>query len=509
MKEKMNFKKMLAMIGSLAIIIPGSLSVVACGSNETAAPKTELSEVIKTTEVDGNIANEKDIVLAEVIKLNSKLTDKDIEITDFNKATENATGLAKIVAKANSKYTGEVSITISKLEDNKSDEIIKEINDGDYTTTVNFKSSIVELKASIDEEFIKSKLSEEIANYFKKDLFDLKTITNDKDEILTDENFETVGSFEARIVYSYAKSANQSTKLIITVDEAQIADKFELNDGNVNTLIQAKNGKLYAGTDNGNIWEIDLSNNEKSKKYQLNNEHIYTLIQAKNGKLYAGTVKSSIWEINLEDNTVLKILNDWPGADHRDIATLIEGLDGKLYAGSGIGNVWEIDLKDLENPTKYRLLDWSFVNTLVQASNGKLYAGTTDGNLWEIDFTATEVKTPKFSFENKSNSILDMKEIADDKLVLTTKDKIYQFNLNSNEMSEVLNLEEGHIFSLVQGTNQEIYVATEKGNIYELDLDAKSIKNSYQLNASVYSLVIIDKVLYAGTKTSVWELAIV
>ncbi|WP_168105282.1 hypothetical protein, partial [Spiroplasma platyhelix] len=66
MKEKMKFKKMLALVGSLAIVVPTSLTVVACGSKETEAPKTELSEVVKTIEVDGNIANDAVKVLEEI-----------------------------------------------------------------------------------------------------------------------------------------------------------------------------------------------------------------------------------------------------------------------------------------------------------------------------------------------------------------------------------------------------------------------------------------------------------
>jgi|GEM_PF-2504944 len=96
-----------------------------------------------------------------------------------------------------------------------------------------------------------------------------------------------------------------------------------------------------------------------------------------------------------------------------------------------------------------------------------------------------------------------MKEIEANKLVLTSKDKVYQFDLNTNELSEIINLEDGEIFALVEGSNKELYVSTVNGNIYELDLVKHEIKNKYEINTSVYSLIIIDKKIYAGTKTSV------
>jgi len=96
-----------------------------------------------------------------------------------------------------------------------------------------------------------------------------------------------------------------------------------------------------------------------------------------------------------------------------------------------------------------------------------------------------------------------MKEIEANKLVLTSKDKVYQFDLNTNELSEIINLEDGEIFALVEGSNKELYVSTVNGNIYELDLGKHEIKNKYEINTSVYSLIIIDKKIYAGTKTSV------
>ncbi|WP_342253356.1 hypothetical protein [Spiroplasma endosymbiont of Zeiraphera isertana] len=65
------------------------------------------------------------------------------------------------------------------------------------------------------------------------------------------------------------------------------------------------------------------------------------------------------------------------------------------------------------------------------------------------------------------------------------------------------------IFSLsIEDLNNKIYATTDNNNIYELDLCFSQVKNKYELNASVYSSLIVDKKLFAGTITNVWELDI-
>ncbi|MCL8209482.1 hypothetical protein [Spiroplasma attinicola] len=474
-----------------------------------AIGQTKLSDLELNINLTGTEAIQNDetgnIAFNAFLDANSTISDlKDnLEIGTFVAPTETTDGSLIINAITNSKYTGSIEVTITHLEIT-SQEIVTAINQIQYTAKVNFKSSIAELKATIVTEFIDTKLTGEIKKAYKADNFTLNGIFNEDNTGLTNENFEHVGTINAKINYNYDNITNQTTNLTITVAEAEINDKFELNDGNVNSLIQASNDKLYLGTTNGNVWEINLSDNKANKKFELNDGNVNTLIQASNGKLYAGTTNNDVWEIDLEsDSTALKF-KDY--GDNYDTTVLIEGNNGKLYAGTGIGNVYELDLAT-NQIYKYRLEDWGNVNGLLQSENGKLYAGTTEGKIWEIDL---ETQTNKILVDNgKDNAILDMKEIEANKLVLTSKDKVYQFDLNTNELSEIINLEDGEIFALVEGSNKELYVSTVNGNIYELDLVKHEIKNKYEINTSVYSLIIIDKKIYAGTKTSVWELAIV
>lgn len=103
-----------------------------------------------------------------------------------------------------------------------------------------------------------------------------------------------------------------------------------------------------------------------------------------------------------------------------------------------------------------------------------------------------------------------MKAPSDTELILATENKIYQYNLIKNEITEKINLKDGKIFSLsIENLNNKIYAtADNNNNVYELDSSFSQIKNKYELNASVYSSLIVDKKLFAGTITNVWELDI-
>ncbi|BET39137.1 hypothetical protein [Spiroplasma ixodetis] len=69
-------------------------------------------------------------------------------------------------------------------------------------------------------------------------------------------------------------------------------------------------------------------------------------------------------------------------------------------------------------------------------------------------------------------------------------------------------MKHGKIISLsIEDLNNKIY-STTNNNVYELDSSFSQVKNKYELNASVYSSLIVDKKLFAGTITNVWELDI-
>ncbi|WP_342266988.1 hypothetical protein [Spiroplasma endosymbiont of Villa modesta] len=302
-----------------------------------------------------------------------------------------------------------------------SEKIVDAINETKYTKKVNFQSSVMELNDSINAEFIKNSLISEIKNSFKNNLFSLNKITNNKEIDLKDEDFTVSGSIDAKINYNYDSFKNLTTNLTIIIGEGQISNKYELNDGKINKFLQISDSIIFAATENGNIWEIDFTNNTKINKYQLNEERINSLIKASNGKVYAGTITNTVWEIDLETKT-------------------------------------------------HKL---------------------------------------KYDFKNKSNIIFDIKALSDTELILATEDKIYQYDLIKNEITEKINLKDGKFFSLsIEDLNNKIYATTDNNNVYELDSSFSQVKNKYELNASVYSSLIVDKKLFAGTITNVWELDI-
>ncbi|WP_339039885.1 hypothetical protein [Spiroplasma endosymbiont of Andrena trimmerana] len=113
MKRKLNYKKILIATGILVVVAAATtIAVVATKSTKSEAKK-ELSSIITKLEVDGNKFNTEETVLNEIIRLNEEITSEHVEIKNFITASEIKNGSAELHAKADSKYTGQVNITIT------------------------------------------------------------------------------------------------------------------------------------------------------------------------------------------------------------------------------------------------------------------------------------------------------------------------------------------------------------------------------------------------------------
>ncbi|WP_395473488.1 hypothetical protein [Spiroplasma endosymbiont of Nomada rufipes] len=113
MKRKLNYKKILIATGILVVVAAATtIAVVATKSTKSEAKK-ELSSIITKLEVDGNKFNTEETVLNEIIRLNEEITSEHVEIKNFITASEIKNGSAELHAKADSKYTGKVNITIT------------------------------------------------------------------------------------------------------------------------------------------------------------------------------------------------------------------------------------------------------------------------------------------------------------------------------------------------------------------------------------------------------------
>lgn len=81
----------------------------------TVLPKINLNDVIAIREVEGATANDEDTVLAEIARENPDLDINDVEVDEFKAASQYASGTFTIIAKTNTKYTGEVAVVINAL----------------------------------------------------------------------------------------------------------------------------------------------------------------------------------------------------------------------------------------------------------------------------------------------------------------------------------------------------------------------------------------------------------
>lgn len=170
-----------------------------------------LVDVIKNTRVEGEFANDAAAVLVEVGKLNSNLTLQDVEIKDFKVATKDNDGSAKIVAKPDTKYIGEVAIIITLNQE----DIVNFMNKyWLFFKTGFFGTKVRDYIDMITGKFIKNFLPDQFYNIFNEDLFKVNKLFDlDEKELDLDSVFDKVRSDVMIIDYNYGTFTNQRAYL--------------------------------------------------------------------------------------------------------------------------------------------------------------------------------------------------------------------------------------------------------------------------------------------------------
>ncbi|MBE4704439.1 hypothetical protein [Spiroplasma platyhelix] len=263
MKRQINFKKMLSLIGTSIVAVPAVLSVVACGNIQVAEngekPK-EPKDWTQEKNLDQQVVdaiNGVDSYQLNVL-FNSKLDNLKSQITTnfiknqligednksfkdnlftlnniFNKQNQELTdkdlaGTGIINAKINYDY-GSItnqSTNIIIVVTVSDQQIVEDISTRKYSKTVILNSDVIALKASIDCNFIKNQLGENIQSTFDEEKFNFTNILNDKGTNLSNSDLNVSRTISTKIIYDYGKISNQSVNLTINVgiSDQQVVD---------------------------------------------------------------------------------------------------------------------------------------------------------------------------------------------------------------------------------------------------------------------------------------------
>ncbi len=201
-----------------------------------ALPKTALSSVITERTIDGSVANDEKTILAEVARLNPTLNITNVEIRYFNKATDLTPGAVIISATTNSKYIGQVGITINPLTNfffNKAvandQDAVDAINATKFSKSINLNTTVNQLTATIDTKFIKDRLIEAPADLINDNLFVINKILTNKGDELLDSDLGASKTLSLIVNYDYGSITDQKMQLILTVKQiTRSADRNEI-----------------------------------------------------------------------------------------------------------------------------------------------------------------------------------------------------------------------------------------------------------------------------------------
>lgn len=191
-----------------------------------ALPKTALSTVITERTIEGSVANDEKTILAEIARLNPSLNITNVEIRYFNKATNITPGSVVISATTNSKYIGQVGITINPLMNfffNKAvendQEAVDIINSTRFSKSVNLNTTVNQLIPTIDTKFIKDRLVATSSNLINDNLFVVNKIFTNEGNELADSDLIAAKTLSLVVNYDYGSITNQEMQLILTVKQ--------------------------------------------------------------------------------------------------------------------------------------------------------------------------------------------------------------------------------------------------------------------------------------------------
>ena len=197
----------------------------------------------------------------ELFKLNKiTINGNDLQDSDLTTITTINT---KINYNYNSITSQETNLIITISVNDQ--EIVNAINN---VTTYNLFATIGDTTQSItnqlDGEFIKTQLSEEIANEFNSELFKFNKITVNGND-LQDSDLTTEQTINAKINYSYDSIVNQVTNLtiIVTTSDEQIVNQINSNENYTLTAINGTTAESITKQINTKFMQQQLTGNAR------------------------------------------------------------------------------------------------------------------------------------------------------------------------------------------------------------------------------------------------------
>lgn len=304
-------------------------------------------------------------------------------------------------------------------------------------------------------------------------------------------SFSVTSMFKARDNSIWIGTTNQGLKIVNPYKSQfnhwafEKGNKTGLSSNSVLGLTEDSNGNIILAMDGGGITIFD-PNSRKFEHYFKNSEEkrvVNTVIQDKNNRIWAGTFNHGYHVSRLSSSYFLEPLT-------LAIPKEIENISVKSFLRDKQDNIWigtitgGIYLYDNKNGTIKKFKE---NNPLIQYAQPYCIYQSSDSKIWFGCYSGLYVYNPKddslkeFFPENGSHfkQVISIEELDGDNLWLGTKTGLYNINRKYNKTTlytEKQGLPSNVVNSLLVDSNKFLWLATDKG-LSRLNPATKEFRN--------------------------------
>ncbi len=220
----------------------------------------------------------------------------------------------------------------------------------------------------------------------------------------------------------------------------------------------SKEGSIYIGTNNGNLYSFDSNGNIKWK-FKTEGPIYSSPVISKQGIIYISDMKGNFYAINLNGTKIWEIKFDEipPGI----FSTSAIGNNGTIYIAINAGKLFAIDS---QGKIKWTIeLGNGIASSPAIGSDGSIYIGSINGKLYSINSDG-EINW----FFQTDNSILSSPAIGKNGTIYFCSNDNYLYALKSNGNMKwkykIANNKKARYSSPIIGIKENIYVSNYPGN---------------------------------------------
>ena len=325
---------------------------------------------------------------------------------------------------------------------------------------------------------------------------------SDKDFLKIDKK---IINFSNRI--KWYKIHNNEIAILLINGDALIYDKKTLKlkhqintQKNLNSYYKDKNNTIWISTVNNGLLKYSNSNIKTYCDFQNEDTNFLSIHVDNKNKVFLGNFNSSIFECDKNLHKSHKI-NDEKLSWIRGIYSF----DNRKI--SITDNGYSIDFnKTIDLKTKYNFYATS-LKTGEKLNDSTLIIGT-NGGLLKMNVLNNKYKLLSFSKER----ILNVKKNDDNSFYFTANNGLYKYDLKLNNYQPYfLNklLKNDNIIRIEIAKNNNVWLATSKGNIYLINKNKIlfKIENSVKIPINITNLVLVGNDLWIASKSGIYILS--